>query len=326
MKRLLLLLPLLLLFAPAHAATGDVTLPLCSAAMHDAYTATGPDGTLYPTWHPQIDPSGCHFDHEHGSNPALFKAGVRWQPGSGYWPVYGYSASAVEMSEGHTGFKSYAFERAGYKWLITHHFGTGNAPLAACTQMHTVDVAARDASGAIVADLHLMADFGRSVSNRSGANLTPTACPNQAALAGASTGIRQFPAMDNDNVGYEPWRMDSRPLPFFSSNDTTFNTPDAQTACDAISCTLAIPRTEVPGLSSKGAFRFLTVGLRIHATVAYSGTFTWQGATQYIAPGFDVTIPGAACFPYGTDYWYDCSGAVNDEGWYKRSPLITGAN
>jgi hypothetical protein len=45
----------------------------CSAAYHDSFAVTGPDGKRYPTWHP---PEGvengtpCTFGHEHGRDPA----------------------------------------------------------------------------------------------------------------------------------------------------------------------------------------------------------------------------------------------------------------
>jgi len=42
----------------------------CSPEIHDAYSTVGPDGKLYPTWHPPIDPAtGCTFGHEHGADP-----------------------------------------------------------------------------------------------------------------------------------------------------------------------------------------------------------------------------------------------------------------
>lgn len=42
----------------------------CTQAQHDAYSTVGPDGKLYPTWHPPIDPAtGCSFGHEHGRDP-----------------------------------------------------------------------------------------------------------------------------------------------------------------------------------------------------------------------------------------------------------------
>src|SRR5689334_13614040 len=42
----------------------------CTAAQHDAASVVGPDGKLYPTGHPPVDPAtGCSFGHEHGRDP-----------------------------------------------------------------------------------------------------------------------------------------------------------------------------------------------------------------------------------------------------------------
>ena len=42
----------------------------CPVDVHNRYTVIGPDGKLYPTWHPPVDPvTGCRFGHEHGRNP-----------------------------------------------------------------------------------------------------------------------------------------------------------------------------------------------------------------------------------------------------------------
>ncbi len=47
----------------------------CSAAFHRSFSVVGPDGKLYPTWHPPtaVDPATgqpCSFGHEHGDDPA----------------------------------------------------------------------------------------------------------------------------------------------------------------------------------------------------------------------------------------------------------------
>ncbi|HEV8123510.1 MAG TPA: hypothetical protein VGP80_04675 [Gemmatimonadales bacterium] len=59
------------LWSPAGYAT-------CSRADHDRYVVAGPDGKLYPTWHPAVDPvKGCSYGHEHGRDPrgsALYQA------------------------------------------------------------------------------------------------------------------------------------------------------------------------------------------------------------------------------------------------------------
>lgn len=42
----------------------------CTKAAHDKYSTVGPDGKLYPTWHPPTDTDGCTFGHEHGRDPS----------------------------------------------------------------------------------------------------------------------------------------------------------------------------------------------------------------------------------------------------------------
>lgn len=43
----------------------------CTAEIHNGYSVVGPDGKLYPTWHPPVDPAtGCKFGHEHGRDPS----------------------------------------------------------------------------------------------------------------------------------------------------------------------------------------------------------------------------------------------------------------
>lgn len=43
----------------------------CTREVHDRYATVGPDGKLYPTWHPPVDPeTGCSFGHDHGRDPS----------------------------------------------------------------------------------------------------------------------------------------------------------------------------------------------------------------------------------------------------------------
>lgn len=62
----------------------------CSVEVHARYWTYGPDGKVYPTWHPPRDPSGCTFGHEHGDDPrtsVLFdKVG---------WPAFGYTSEVM---------------------------------------------------------------------------------------------------------------------------------------------------------------------------------------------------------------------------------------
>lgn len=41
----------------------------CTIEIHNRHSVVGPDGKLYPTWHPPVDPSGCSFGHDHGRDP-----------------------------------------------------------------------------------------------------------------------------------------------------------------------------------------------------------------------------------------------------------------
>jgi hypothetical protein len=43
----------------------------CPVSIHNSYSTVGPDGRIYPTWHPPIDPlTGCEFGHDHGRDPS----------------------------------------------------------------------------------------------------------------------------------------------------------------------------------------------------------------------------------------------------------------
>jgi len=84
---------------PANNGTPVAGQP-CPAWVHDAYVAQGPDGKMYPTWHPSTDRTyGCHFGHEHGDDPTGSPA-LR-----GRNVVFGYASLKAGMNEPHTGFK-----------------------------------------------------------------------------------------------------------------------------------------------------------------------------------------------------------------------------
>ncbi len=57
-------------FSKAYGIWTPGPYDTCSKAVHDSYSTIGPDGRLYPTWHPATDPAtGCTFGHEHGRDP-----------------------------------------------------------------------------------------------------------------------------------------------------------------------------------------------------------------------------------------------------------------
>lgn len=62
----------------------------CTVEVHARYWTYGPDGKVYPTWHPTRDPSGCYFGHEHGDDPRgsdLFNTAG--------WPAFGYTSEVM---------------------------------------------------------------------------------------------------------------------------------------------------------------------------------------------------------------------------------------
>ncbi len=100
---------------------------LCPAGVHDSYKVQGPDGNYYSTWHPQRDPSGCYFDHEHGDDPRTSQANPNQPP-------FGYVAHISGMDEPHNGFKVFVVNAgttndegrtATVNSRIVAHMGTG---------------------------------------------------------------------------------------------------------------------------------------------------------------------------------------------------------
>ena len=89
-------------------------LGTCSAATHDQWVVDGGDGFKYRTWHPQTDPSGCVYGHEHGDNPASMQ-----EPEIRSSPVrFGYIGRRHPMpnepnghEEAHEGFKVFIANR-----------------------------------------------------------------------------------------------------------------------------------------------------------------------------------------------------------------------
>jgi hypothetical protein len=62
----------------------------CSREIHARYWTYGPDGKVYPTWHPPRDPSGCPFGHEHGDDPRTSDL-----YGTAGWPPFGYTSEVM---------------------------------------------------------------------------------------------------------------------------------------------------------------------------------------------------------------------------------------
>jgi hypothetical protein len=132
----------------------------------------GNDGFFYRTWHPQADPSGCAYAHEHGDDPnTMTDAWVR----ANWDPRFGYAArrmtSAAEPNghvESHEGFKVFSanvglvndvgrVNRTAS--LSSFHMGTGG-PKRFTVQHHSNSIAYRYQTGTPYAATHLMLDTG----------------------------------------------------------------------------------------------------------------------------------------------------------------------
>lgn len=86
---------------PIFGVVDPSTLGSCSAAAHDRWVVEGGDGARYRTWHPQVDPSGCVYGHEHGDDPALSaSAAIAASP-----VRFGYIGRRIDHEEAHEGFK-----------------------------------------------------------------------------------------------------------------------------------------------------------------------------------------------------------------------------
>lgn len=160
---------------PTSTPGGSLKDKECPDSVHNKYVAPGPDGKMYPTWHPSIDAAtGCFFSHEHGSDPHSY-VGF----GSSGMPAFGYISATAGLNEPHNGFKVYVSNNDlnGRAWMIVLHQGT-SGPKRALTQFHALDWHISTTGGQKLADLHLMADFGYAVPN----------CDDQHPIPGSATG------------------------------------------------------------------------------------------------------------------------------------------
>lgn len=150
----------------------------CPASIHDAYVVAGPDGKMYPTWHPRVDPkSGCYFTHEHGDDPTKSLA-------NSTLPAFGYIGELAGMHEPHEGFKVFV-TNAGFRneegrvaldsSRVVAHMGTGGT--GRYTERHhslQVDLIGRGR------EFHVqqMADTGLpgSLCNRAGRDFVTLGC------------------------------------------------------------------------------------------------------------------------------------------------------
>jgi hypothetical protein len=286
----------------------------CPSWVHDLYLTTGPDGRTYPTWHPQVDPVyWCYFGHDHGSDPSLLKPGFQ--------PAYGYLSSRDPLHangtlpEPNPGFKNYVWERDGYRILFVHHFGTGGAGRI-CRRFHSLQVViAHKATGEIMADLNLLADFGPATDNNTDSPLDASCPPGVPAPGQLSdtTGERKLKVYPDLN-GYEPWRSDGRGLIIgLNTAGLTFDTVNPITACKSHSCSAATDLMRIGQNTGEMRLFAFAPGLGVNAAqAAATGVFYTDiygkkllsasdpaAVRQYLKPGFSFSTsnpPNAECF------------------------------
>src|SRR5579859_2311826 len=190
--------------APALPLVDPAILGTCTAAIHDRYVVTGPDGHLYRTWHPQtvpIDPANpaagtCTFAHEHGDNPALSLA-------NSSLPAFGYVGALAGFTEGHEGYKVYVINAgqtndegrtATTNTRLVIHMGT-DAPARFDTSFHSAQFDLTAPDGHYV---HVSGMFDTGVQTNICANPRPE--PSRAVLQLPGTGC-------NVTSLYEIWGM-----------------------------------------------------------------------------------------------------------------------
>jgi hypothetical protein len=267
--RLATVLAVLLLAAvpsPVQSST-FADLPTCSQAVHDQYTVVGwGDGVRYDTWHPLIDPSGCKFDHDHGSDPKLY------DPSGNSNPPFG-EASTQGL---HASWKVYVIpdDGAGHAWMFTNHFGSNNAKGGACNRFHEIQVSEKELSnGTGHVWEKFVADFGVGYDN-TGATLYTCPPPGQTVN---NFGHRLVPRGDLGQFAYEPWTDDTAGTQLNLGSILTFNTRNVQQTCGNQLCSVQIPT------NNSGGIRFMQVGV--------GGSPGPYPFTVYPAGGFFCTDP-----------------------------------
>jgi hypothetical protein len=160
----------------------------CPRALHERYSVIGPDGKVYPTWHPAVvtDPATgqpCTFGHEHGRDPRgsdiyAWVARHLAAPGKEAYAgiPFGAATEALEdypgaaaRSEDHVGYKidyendvplSTASGRIGVTcdYLVRVHQGT-HSPDALTNNVHELLYASRCTDGTEIIS-NLVGRFG----------------------------------------------------------------------------------------------------------------------------------------------------------------------
>jgi hypothetical protein len=143
----------------------------CSATAHDVHVVAGGDGYRYRTWHPQVDPSGCVYAHEHGDDPArmthleIAASPVRFGYIGRRHPMDGEPAGHEEPHEGFKVFIALPDEVNDERRVnrvfsrSVFHMGTGG-PRRFTTQHHSAEIRLVHPEFGLKAFTQLMMDTG----------------------------------------------------------------------------------------------------------------------------------------------------------------------
>ncbi len=156
---------------PIWGAVDPSILGECSAEAHDAHVVAGGDGFRYRTWHPQVDPTGCVYAHEHGDDPArmthdeIAAAPVRFGYIGRRHPMDDEPAGHEEPHEGFKVFIALPGERNDEGRVnrvfsrSVFHMGTGG-PRRFVTRHHSAEIRLVHPEFALKAFTQLMMDTG----------------------------------------------------------------------------------------------------------------------------------------------------------------------
>jgi len=101
----------------------------CSAEFHRSFSVVGPDGKLYPSWHPPtaVDPATgqrCTFGHEHGDDPSTSDI-YEWvtdflntSPQTSRGIPFGYVSEALDTYAANSGSVTRHEDNVGHKIIV----------------------------------------------------------------------------------------------------------------------------------------------------------------------------------------------------------------
>jgi hypothetical protein len=273
----------------------------CPEWAHDQYTTVGPDGAVYETWHPQIDPVyWCYYRHHHGSDPSII-------PGNPQIP-YEYVAAKVPQVEPDVGFKEMIFEDPrGYYVRMIDHVATGHHRRV-CAQFHTVYALVYDRQGNELFRTGFKADFGATVDQDGRVPTAPTNCGYNMAAVAAGTEARKELRIGPNDHDYERWiavpTVETANLGMVFNHK--FDIQDPFTFCKNLTCNSVGVDPDRTETGTRRVFRMRN--MEFNAALALdTGTFytdpygagivaeTADNAVQqYIKPGFRLTFDSSA--------------------------------